>query len=84
MGRTSISFTNPNEKWIQEQIDSEEFTSKSEVVNDLIRKVRHVDDIHIEAIRAALIEGENSGMSDRTPDDIMADVIARKKNNGQL
>jgi len=40
MSRTSISFTPPNEKWIQEQIDSQEFMSKSDVINDLIRRAR--------------------------------------------
>jgi len=39
---------------------------------------------HIELIRAALIEGENSGISDRTPDDIIKSVIKRKRKYGKL
>ena len=78
MPRTSISFTPPNEKWIQEQIESEEFTSKSEVINDLIRRARRDSAEEIEAIRAALIKGEQSGMSDRTPKQIMDAVLARR------
>ena len=79
MSRTSISFTPPNEKWIQEQIDSQEFTSKSDVINDLIRRARRESDAEIEAIRAALIKGEESGISSRTPQQIMADVLAKRQ-----
>lgn len=53
--RASLSITEPNEKWIQDRIDSREFSSRSEVINDLIRKAREV-----EAIRARLIESELS------------------------
>ncbi|UXD88327.1 ribbon-helix-helix domain-containing protein [Thalassolituus hydrocarboniclasticus] len=53
--RASLSLTEPNERWIQAQIDSKEFTSRSEVINDLIRKAREVEDI-----RARLIAAEMS------------------------
>lgn len=79
MSRTSISFTPPNEKWIQEQIESEEFTSKSDVINDLIRRARRESEAEIEAIRAALIRGEQSGISKRTPQQIMDDVLTRRQ-----
>ena len=83
MTRASISISPPNDEWIQAQIESEEFSSRSEVVNDLIRKARKETD-EIEAIRAALIEGENSGFSDRTPEDVKKTVIERLQKNGQL
>ncbi|MCY4030873.1 MAG: hypothetical protein OXF05_02005 [Hyphomicrobiales bacterium] len=38
----------------------------------------------IAAIRAALEEGERSGVSTRTLDEIMDAVIARKRRNGTL
>ena len=79
MSRTSISFTPPNEKWIQEQIDSQEFMSKSDVINDLIRRARREREAEIEAIRAALLKGEESGISNRTPQQIMADVLAKRQ-----
>ncbi|OQY25213.1 MAG: hypothetical protein B6I37_01875 [Desulfobacteraceae bacterium 4572_35.2] len=83
MTRASISITPPNDKWIKSQIDSEEFSSRSDVVNDLIRKARN-EQGEIQAIRAALIEGEESGTSSRTPDEIMQAVIERKRKNGML
>ena len=83
MTRASISITPPNDAWIKSQIKSEEFSSRSDVVNDLIRKARKEGD-EILAIRAALIEGEESGTSSRTPDEIMQAVIERKRKNGTL
>ena len=56
MPRQSISFTPPNDEWLKTQVESQEYSSKSEVVNDLIRKARE-----IEAIRARLIQAEQSG-----------------------
>jgi len=83
MTRASISISPPNDAWIKAQIESEEFSSRSEVVNDLIRKARK-DQSEIEAIRAALIEGEKSGTSNKTPDDIIDEVIQRRRENGTL
>jgi antitoxin ParD1/3/4 len=57
MTRQSISFTNPNNDWLNAQVSSEEFTSKSDVVNDLIRKARAQQE-EIEFIRTKLIKAE--------------------------
>ena len=57
MARQSISLTPPNDEWLRAQVDSEEYTSKSEVVNDLIRKAHE-----IEYIRAKLIRAEQGGL----------------------
>ena len=85
MPRQSISFTDPNSEWIKVKVDVErEYKSNSELVNDLIRKARVNERAEIAAIRAALIKGEESGISDRTPDDIMDAVIERKRKNGEL
>ena len=83
MTRASISITSPNDAWIKSQIESEEFSSRSDVVNDLIRKARKEQD-EISAIRIALIEGEDSGTSNRTPDEIISSVIEKRRNNGTL
>ena len=83
MARASISISPPNDEWIKSQIESGEFSSRSEVVNDLIRKARKEQD-EIETIRAALIKGEESGTSKRTPDDIINAVIEKRRKNGTL
>ncbi len=40
MSRQSISFTKPNDEWLKSQVDNKEYSSKSELVNDLIRQAR--------------------------------------------
>ncbi|MFT5668105.1 MAG: antitoxin ParD1/3/4, partial [Vicingaceae bacterium] len=40
MSRQSISFTEPNEEWLRSQVEAQEYSSKSELVNDLIRQAR--------------------------------------------
>ncbi len=79
MVRQSISFTPPNDEWLKAQVDSEEFTSKSEVVNDLIRKARE-----IEFIRAKLIRAEQGGFSDLSAAEILAKSKEELRRNGEL
>jgi antitoxin ParD1/3/4 len=80
MSRQSISFTDPNTAWLKSKVEDEgEYKSNSEAVNDLIRKARE-----IEEIRAALVLGEQSGLSDQTPEDIRKRVQKRLRENGQL
>lgn len=40
MARQSITFTKKNDEWLKAQIDADEYTSKSELINDLIRQAR--------------------------------------------
>ena len=85
MSRQSISFTDPNSEWLKWKVEIQgEYKSNSELVNDLIRQRRRSEQIELEAIRAALIEGEESGISDRTPEDIRAAVRDRLRDNGKL
>jgi len=79
MARQSISFTRPNDEWLKAQVDSEEYTSKSDVVNDLIRKARE-----IEVIRAKLIAAELGGFSDKTPEEMLQGFKEKARQNGRL
>lgn len=40
MARQSISFSKPNDQWLKSLVESEEYSSKSEIMNDPIRKER--------------------------------------------
>ena len=83
MVKKSISVTDQQDRWIKAQIQSGHFGNESEVVRELIRErqIREQEmQTEIEAIRCALIEGEQSGLSKRTPDQIMKTVIERKRN----
>ncbi|WP_395173532.1 type II toxin-antitoxin system ParD family antitoxin [Roseibium alexandrii] len=79
MSRQSISLTRPNDEWLKAQVDSEEYTSKSEVVNDLIRRAREVEEI-----RKKLIAAEESGFSDQMPEEIRDRAKARLKNAAKI
>ena len=79
MPRQSISFTPPNDDWLKTQVDSQEFASKSEVVNDLIRKARE-----IQFIREKLIAAELSGHTTLRVDDILEKSKQQARDNGLL
>jgi antitoxin ParD1/3/4 len=79
MARQSISFTPPNEEWLKAQVESQEYTSKSDVVNDLIRKARE-----IEAIRARLVRAEQSDFTGLGRAEILAEAKEEARRNGIL
>jgi len=62
MARQSISFTQPNDEWLKSQVDNHEYSSKSELVNDLIRQARK-QQRQIDWIRSKLEKAENSGFT---------------------
>jgi antitoxin ParD1/3/4 len=70
MARQSISFTKPNDEWLKAQVDNNEYSSKSELVNDLIRQARK-QQAQIDWIRAKLERSERSGFTDDTKDQIL-------------
>lgn len=76
MARQSITFTKPNDEWLKAQVESEEYTSKSELVNDLIRQAR-MQQVEVDFIRAKIKKGLESGFSNRTASEILADAKSR-------
>ena len=58
--RKTITLTDQQDGWIKSQIDAGHYTNDSEFIRDLIRRDQERN-AEIEAIRAALIDGENSG-----------------------
>jgi antitoxin ParD1/3/4 len=70
MPRQSISFSKPNDEWLKTQVDSEEYSSKSELVNDLIRQARK-QQAQIDWIRAKINKSEKSGFTNDTKEEIL-------------
>ncbi|MDP4865403.1 MAG: type II toxin-antitoxin system ParD family antitoxin [Crocinitomicaceae bacterium] len=70
MRRQSISFTEPNDEWLKSQIDNKEYSSKSELVNDLIRQARNQQK-QIELIRLKLNKAEKSGFTTDSKSEIL-------------
>lgn len=79
MARQSISLTQPNDEWLKAQVDSDEYSSKSELVNDLIRQARQQQP-QIDWIRAKLEKAEISGFTDDGKSAILAQ--SKSKLNG--
>ncbi len=71
MSRQSISFTEPNDEWLKAQVNKNEYSSKSELVNDLIRQARK-QQVQIDWVRAKLEKAENSGFTKDNKNEILA------------
>ena len=65
MIKKSITVTNSQEQWIQAQIATGAYASYSEVIREALRE-KQAHNLEIEQIRAALIVGEESGISNKT------------------
>jgi antitoxin ParD1/3/4 len=81
--RKTITFTEQQDQWIKAKIAGGQFTNDSEYIRDLVRRDQEKN-AELEMLRAAIIEGEQSGVSDRTPEDIRKAVRERMRKNGQL
>ncbi len=62
MTRQSISLTAPNEEWLKNRVNTEEFSSKSEAVNYLIKQARSQDE-YFEFVRNKIDNADASGYS---------------------
>jgi antitoxin ParD1/3/4 len=83
MPRQSISFTPPNDEWLKSQVESEEFASKSDVVNDLIRRAREIDIIRAKLI-AAELSAAQSGWVEKSSQDILDGFKQKARQDGKL
>ena len=79
MSRQSISFTEPNDKWLKAQIESQEYTSKSELINDLIRQARQ-QQVQIDWIKTKIEHAEKSGFTEMSQSEILA--LSKSRSNG--
>jgi antitoxin ParD1/3/4 len=70
MARQSISLTQPNDEWLKSQVDKQEYSSKSELVNDLIRQARK-QQRQIDWMAAKLEKAESSGFSADSKEEIL-------------
>lgn len=70
MRRQSISFTEPNDEWLKSQIENKEYSSKSELVNDLIRQARNQQK-QVDWIRMKLEKAEQSGFTSESKAEIL-------------
>jgi len=81
MARLSISFTKNNDDWLKQQVDNNEYSSKSELINDLIRQARK-QQVQIDWIKTKLEKAEASGFTNDTKEEILAQ--SKSLINGKL
>ena len=78
MVKKSISVTDRQADWIRAQIETGNYGNESEVFRDLIRD-RISREEEITSIRAALIDGERSGVSQKTVEEIWEEAQQRHR-----
>lgn len=66
MATLNVSMPEAMRSWIKEQVQAGQYANASDYIRDLIRH----DQRHRDALELALIEGEKSGISDRSVMDI--------------
>lgn len=74
--RKTITLTSKLDEWIKSQTNGGELTNDSEYIRDFVRRDRDQKS-KLLALRAAIQEGLDSGVSDRTVGDIWAEAEAR-------
>ena len=81
--RKTITFTEKQDKWIKSRITIGEFTNDSEYLRDLVRRDQ-ANNAKFYALKAAITEGMESGISGKSVPDIMKAVEERMRADGRL
>lgn len=87
MNRQSITLTDPNNAWLEKCVESEEFASKSEAVNALIRQARKAEEERaflIEKLKASEDSVRDHGHIETSPTDRLAGFKAEARKSGRL
>jgi len=74
--RKTITLTAKQDAWIKAQITAGEFTNDSEYIRDLVRRDQE-QNAKFKALKAAVQDGLNSGVSDKTLGEIWAEAERR-------
>jgi antitoxin ParD1/3/4 len=77
MVKKSITVTDQQDSWIKAQIERGHYGNESEVVRELIRErqLREQETSReIEVIRAKLIQAEERGFANQSPQEILKDI----------
>ncbi len=80
MTRQSITLAKRNDEWLKTQVAEQEFTSKSEAVNHLIKKEREREEYH-NYVQMKIDRGVKSGFAEKqTREDMLAEFKKRFEN----
>jgi len=78
-GKTKYFSNHSNDEWLKSQVDNQEYSSKSELINDLIRQARK-QQAEINWLRTKLEKAEKGGFTSQNKEQILAE--AQKLING--
>ncbi|NDV14861.1 type II toxin-antitoxin system ParD family antitoxin [Muricauda sp. TY007] len=81
--RKTVTFTEQQDKWIKAQIESGDFTNDSEYLRNLVR-LDQANNARLLSLKTKLVEGLESGVSEKSLPDIMREVEARMREDGRL
>lgn len=76
MTRQSITLAKQNDDWLKQQVAQEEFNSKSEAINYLIKQARERDAYH-DYVQMKIDRGLKSGFSTKTKEELLAEIKSR-------
>jgi antitoxin ParD1/3/4 len=76
--RKTITLTDQQDQWIKAQIAAGEYTNDSEYIRDLVRRDQE-QNAKFKALKAAIQEGLDSGVSDKKVSDIWEEAEKRYK-----
>jgi antitoxin ParD1/3/4 len=83
MIKKSITVTDQQEQWIQSQMANGNYGTDSELIREALRE-KQMRMAEIEAIRAKLIEAEQSDFVNKTQQDILAGFKEKARKDGKL
>ncbi len=76
MARQSITLAKQNDDWLKNQVEEQEFSSKSEAVNYLIKQAREREE-YVDFVRMKLDKAEKSGFSTKSKEELL-EVIKKR------
>lgn len=76
MARQSITIAEQNDEWLKNQVAENEFTSKSEAVNYLIKQARDREEYH-NFVQMKIDRGLKSGFSTKTKKELLKEIKTR-------
>ena len=81
--RKTITLTDQQDRWVKARIAAGGFTNDSEYIRDLIRRDQEKS-ARYRSLEAAIQEGIDSGVSDKTVPQVLEEVEARLRADGRL
>jgi len=78
MATMNVSLPDPMKAWVEAQVHGGQYGNASDYVRDLIRRDQQ-DRKQIKTLQAAITKGLESGISDRTMQDILKEARSKAK-----